>query len=198
MKLYGSYTSPYVRHCRIALLEAGLIFEFIETDQTASASKSPTKRVPFLEDGDIFLTDSSAIIRYIREKVGTKFLPSVAELNQYCLVNSALDSCTNLFFLQRDGVNIEAFEYTKRQKARIESSLVELNSFNLPMQAPITMYIYAWLVFLPGRCFAIAFTSMHIKIYRIFWISSTTINLSSKQFRQRNNYPYIIFGLRNC
>jgi len=136
MKLYGSYTSPYVRHCRIALLEAGSVFEFIETDQTVSANKSPTKRVPFLEDGNIFLTDSSAIIRYIREKVGTTFLPSIEELNQFCLVNSALDSCANLFFLQRDGVDIAAFDYTRRQKARIESSLIELNSLNLPMQAP--------------------------------------------------------------
>ncbi|RYY76963.1 MAG: glutathione S-transferase [Gammaproteobacteria bacterium] len=136
MKLYGSYTSPYVRHCRIALLEAGVTFEFIETDQAASANKSPTKRVPFLEDGDIFLTDSSAIIRHAREKVGTRFLPGIAELNQYCMVNAALDSCTNLFFLQRDGVDIQAYEYTKRQAARIESSLAELNSLLLPTQAP--------------------------------------------------------------
>ena len=136
MKLYGSYTSPYVRHCRIVLLEAGFAAEFIETDQTASAIKSPTKRVPFLEDGDIFLTDSSAIIRYLREKVGTKFLPTIEELNQFCTLNSALDSCTNLFFLQRDGVDIQAYEYTKRQAARIESSLKELDELNLPTQAP--------------------------------------------------------------
>jgi glutathione S-transferase len=136
MKLYGSYTSPYVRHCRIVLVEAGFATEFIETDQTVSAVKSPTKRVPFLEDGDIFLTDSSAIIRYLREKVGTKFLPMIEELNQFCTVNSALDSCTNLFFLQRDGVDIQAYEYTNRQAARIESSLKELDELNLPTQAP--------------------------------------------------------------
>ena len=136
MKLYGSYTSPYVRHCRIALLEADFPFEFIETDQAASASKSPTKRVPFLEDGNIFLTDSSAIIRYIREKAGTKFLSTIEELNQFCTVNSALDACANLFFLQRDGIDVGAFEYTKRQAARIESSLAELNSLELPTQVP--------------------------------------------------------------
>ena len=136
MKLYGSYTSPYVRHCRITLLEADFTFEFIETDQAASASKSPTKRVPFLEDNNIFLTDSSAIIRYIRERSGTTFLPTIDELNQFCTVNSALDSCANLFFLQRDGIDINAYEYTKRQAARIESSLGELNSLELPTRAP--------------------------------------------------------------
>jgi glutathione S-transferase len=73
MKLYGSYTSPFVRHCRIALIETGLAFDFIETDQTGSAAKSPTKRVPFLEDGNIFLTDSSSILKHIREKTGHTF-----------------------------------------------------------------------------------------------------------------------------
>jgi glutathione S-transferase len=136
MKLYGSFTSPFVRHCRIALLEANANFEFIETDQTSSAIKSPTKRVPFLEDGEIFLSDSSAIVKYIREKSGVPFLTTAAELNQFCIVNTALDSTTNLFFLERDGVDIGAYEYTKRQAARIESSLAELNGTQLPMNAP--------------------------------------------------------------
>ena len=30
MKLYGSFTSPFVRHVRIVLLETGLACEFIE------------------------------------------------------------------------------------------------------------------------------------------------------------------------
>ena len=38
MKLYGSYTSPFVRHCRIVLLETQQSCEFIETDQTSSAT----------------------------------------------------------------------------------------------------------------------------------------------------------------
>lgn len=136
MKLYGSFTSPFVRHCRIALLETNASFEFIETDQASSAIKSPTKRVPFLEDGEIFLSDSSAIVKYVREKAGAKFLATTDEFNQYCIVNTALDTTANLFFLQRDGVDIQAYEYTRRQGARIESSLAELNANSLPMQAP--------------------------------------------------------------
>ena len=102
MKLYGSYTSPFVRHCRIALLETGLACEFIETDQAGSAAKSPTKRVPFLEDGDVFLTDSSSILKHIREKAGTAFLSSASELDLFAMVNTALDATVNLFFLERD------------------------------------------------------------------------------------------------
>ncbi len=136
MKLYGSYTSPFVRHCRIALLETGLACEFIETDQAGSAAKSPTKRVPFLEDGDVFLTDSSSILKHIREKAGTAFLSSASELDLFAMVNTALDATVNLFFLERDGVDLQAYEYTRRQAARIESSLTELNALSLAAQAP--------------------------------------------------------------
>lgn len=136
MKLYGSYTSPFVRHCRIALIETNCACDFIETDQAASATKSPTKRVPFLEDGDLFLTDSTAILKHLREKSGQSFLASTTELNDFCIINTALDSTVNLFFLQRDGVDLQAHEYTRRQAARIESSLVELNELKLPTHAP--------------------------------------------------------------
>lgn len=136
MKLYGSYTSPFVRHCRIALLETKLACEFIETDQAGSAAQSPTQRVPFLEDGEVFLTDSSSILKYIREQAGTDFLRSASELDTYAMINTALDATVNLFFLQRDGVDLQAYEYTRRQAARIESSLAELNALALPMQAP--------------------------------------------------------------
>ena len=44
-------------------------FEFIETDQSQSAELSPTKKVPFLQDGDIVLSDSSSILKYIRENL---------------------------------------------------------------------------------------------------------------------------------
>lgn len=136
MKLYGSYTSPFVRHCRIALLETNCACDFIETDQASSAVQSPTKRVPFLEDGDIFLTDSTSILKHLREKAGQPYLASTIELNQFCMINAALDSTTNLFFLERDGVDLAAYEYTRRQAARIESSLAELNQLNLPAQSP--------------------------------------------------------------
>ena len=138
MKLYGSYTSPFVRHCRIALLETGLACEFIETDQASSATQSPTQRVPFLEDGELFLTDSSSILKHIREKAGATFLSSTSELDKFAMVNTALDATVNLFFLARDGVDLQAYEYTRRQAARVESSLEELNALTLPVQAPYT------------------------------------------------------------
>lgn len=47
MELFGSYTSPFVRHCRIALLETKTKFSFTETDFETSAKLSPAKRFPF-------------------------------------------------------------------------------------------------------------------------------------------------------
>lgn len=136
MKLYGSFTSPFVRHVRIVLLETGLDCEFIETDQAGSAVKSPTKRVPFLEDGETFLTDSSSIIKYLREKAGQTFCNTARELDEFCLVNTALDTTVNLFFIKRDGVDIQAIPYLQRQAARIESTVAELNQLQLPSAPP--------------------------------------------------------------
>ena len=136
MKLYGSYTSPFVRHCRIVLLETELACDFIETDAAGSAVQSPTKRVPFLQDGDQFFTDSSSIIKYLREKAGGSFCPSAKELDDFCLVNTALETTVNIFFLERDGAKAAEIPYLQRQVARIESSLSELNKFDLPTRAP--------------------------------------------------------------
>lgn len=136
MKLYGSFTSPFVRHVRIVLLETGLNCEFIETDQAASAVKSPTKRVPFLEDGETFLTDSSSIIKYLREKSDQTFCKTAQELDEFCLVNTALDATVNLFFIKRDGVDIQGIAYLQRQAARIESAVAELNQLQLPLMPP--------------------------------------------------------------
>lgn len=136
MKLYGSYTSPFVRHCRIALLETGQAFEFIETDATSSAVQSPTKRVPFLQDGDLFFTDSCSIIKYVREKAGQIFCNTAKELDEFCMATTALDATVNLFFIERDKVNITEIPYLKRQADRIDSILAELNSLHLPITAP--------------------------------------------------------------
>lgn len=136
MKLYGSYTSPFVRHVRIALLETGQPCEFIETDQMGSSEKSPTQRVPFLEDGDVFLTDSASITKYLREKAGQDYCNTPKELDDLCLVNTLMDAAVNLFFIKRDGVDITAIPYLQRQMARIESTLVELNQSTLPTAPP--------------------------------------------------------------
>lgn len=138
MKLYGSYTSPFVRHCRTVLLETGLPYEFVETAAGSSVNKSPTKKVPYLEDGDLKLSDSSSIVMHLRQKAGSPFLAEVADYDLYCLVNTLLDTGINVFLFERlDGLLPQNSKYLQRQVARLESGLAELERRPLPSEPPL-------------------------------------------------------------
>lgn len=119
MRLYGTYTSPYVRHCRIALAETRQDYELIETDYEQSARLTPAKRVPFLEAGDLVLNDSLSILKYVRESAGQAFLPDVDDCDLFALANTALDTSINLFLLEKDGLTPEHSGYLTRQAARV-------------------------------------------------------------------------------
>jgi glutathione S-transferase len=76
MRLYGNttWTSPYVLSCFVALREKGLVFDMSvvaldrrEQHDPAFARSSLTARVPVLEDGDLTLSESSAIVEYLEE-----------------------------------------------------------------------------------------------------------------------------------
>jgi glutathione S-transferase len=126
MKLYGSFTSPFVRHCRVALNQSGYEFEFVETDYSMSAEMSPTSKVPFLVDGELMLSDSSAILRYVREKSGQAFLADLDDYDTYLLVNTVLDSTVNVFLIENDGFGPNQIPYLGRQNSRINSGLAEM------------------------------------------------------------------------
>ena len=126
MKLFGSYTSPFVRHCRIVLAQTGFDCEFVETDYAQSAEQSPTCRVPFLTDGTRTLTDSASIIRYLREAAGQAFCPDIDEFDLFLLVDTVMDSTVNLFLLEKDGVTPEISAYLVRQQRRVVQTLGEL------------------------------------------------------------------------
>lgn len=141
MKLYGNNLSPFVRHCRVAFLESGLDFEFLlDTDYQMSKLKSPMQRIPFLEyevDGKPkMLTDSSSILRFIRESSGANFLPKVEDLNDFCAVNTLIDSQVNLFLLKKEGLTADNVNYLQRQQNRIQTGLQEFEQRQWPSQAP--------------------------------------------------------------
>ena len=128
MELYGSYTSPFVRHCRIALLQTELDCKFIEIDATQSAELSPTKKVPLLIDCELKLTDSTSILMHLYELVGEGFLTDVEEVELYHMSNTVLDACVNLVMLGKfDGITPEKSVYLTRQQKRIESGLIAIN-----------------------------------------------------------------------
>lgn len=139
MELYGSYTSPFVRHCRIALLQTQLKCKFIETDATQSATLSPTKKVPLLIDSDLTLTDSTSILTHLYELVGEYFLTDVEDLELYHMSNTVLDACINLFMLAKfDGITPEKSIYLTRQQQRVESGLAAINDKSFSPALPLT------------------------------------------------------------
>src|SRR5580692_4966735 len=74
--LYGNstWTSPYVLSCFVTLREKGLTFEMKDVAledgahfEAAFTAQSLTSRVPVLVDGDLALSESSAIIEYLED-----------------------------------------------------------------------------------------------------------------------------------
>lgn len=127
MKLYGSYTSPFVRHCRVALAQENIQAEFVEADFVTAAQDSPVAKVPFLRDGDLRLTDSSTILKYIREQAGRSFLGDINDHETFVMSSTVLDSAINVFLLELDGVGAAQSKYLARQGARVQSGLAALN-----------------------------------------------------------------------
>ncbi len=126
MQLFGSFTSPYVRHIRIVLARTGQECDFVETDYAASAEQSPAARVPFLHDGDRKLTDSLSILRLLRERAGQAFFPSLDEFDRFLLVDTTMDTAVNLFLLERDGLGPAQAPYLERQQSRVRQCLEAL------------------------------------------------------------------------
>ena len=127
MKLYGSFTSPFVRHARIALMQSGLEFTFEEADYDLSAKMSPTAKVPYLSDGDLLLTDSSSILKYVREKSGAPFLKDIEDFELFTITTTLMDTAINLFLLEKEGCTPENVPYLGRQARRLSTGLAELN-----------------------------------------------------------------------
>jgi glutathione S-transferase len=138
MDLFGSYTSPYVRHCRIVMMQLGQSFTFIETNNELRAKGSPTKRVPYLRDGDRLLTDSSSILQHARRKAGQSFLADIDDAERYHLANTALEATVNIFQLEKDGIALAQSAYLKRQAARTQSVLATLDADKLTIDGGAT------------------------------------------------------------
>ncbi|WP_257797911.1 glutathione S-transferase family protein [Psychromonas sp. CD1] len=134
MKIYGNLTSPFVRHCRIVLLQSAFPYQFIETDMIHIGQISPIKKMPLLMDGDLTLTDSSSILKYLHEKSGSPFMPDLRDFELFNMTNTIMDACVNLYVMKKmDNITPEQSQYLKRQKTRVISGLEALNEIDLDM-----------------------------------------------------------------
>jgi glutathione S-transferase len=80
LKLYGFAVSNYFNMARMALMEKGAAFEWIEVFPSQEADylrRSPLGKVPCLETEAGFLAETSVMLEYIEEAVpGPRFLPA--------------------------------------------------------------------------------------------------------------------------
>ena len=150
MKLYGVRTSPYVRHARVALAQSDLDWE-LEQVTPDTIGQSPTLRVPFLTDGNLTLSDSSVIVRYVREQSGQSFLPTIADHELFALATSVLDTAVNVYLMNigdsadlakiptgTSAIGFDPKTYFERQQERVAVGMQELERCQLSSRQPYT------------------------------------------------------------
>jgi glutathione S-transferase len=135
IRLFGTETSPYVRRVRIVAHELGVDVELVNTADEAGQARlrevSPIWKVPaavFVDGGDEQLVlDSTVICAHMMALAGPGPLapldPSdLDSRNLQTVVDGALDSLVNVFYLGKDGVTPEQASYVAKQRARTESA----------------------------------------------------------------------------
>lgn len=121
MKLHCHPASITSRPVRLFIAEKGLDVEEVIVDifvgehhQPAFIAKNPSRLVPVLEDGDLLLTESCSILRYLAQKFDLPEYPK--ELKAQARVNEVMD-WTNINFYRDWGYNLvypQLFPHHKR------------------------------------------------------------------------------------
>jgi glutathione S-transferase len=103
MKLYMHPVSTAARPVRLLIAENGIPCDEEVVDilqgahyQQPYASRNPNRMVPMLEDGDLRLTESSAILKYLAEKYDLPSYPK--DLKKRAKVNEAMDWLNTQFY----------------------------------------------------------------------------------------------------
>jgi glutathione S-transferase len=122
MKLYMHPVSTVCRPIRLLCAENGIAMEEETIDlmtgahhQATYASLNPNRQVPLLEDGDLLLTEGSAILKYIAEKYELRAYP--ADIKKRAKINEVMD-WFNTGFYRDFGYNLvypQLFPHHKRR-----------------------------------------------------------------------------------
>ncbi len=103
MKLYMHPVSMTSRPVRLFIAESGIDVDEQEVDlmtgehhQEPFISINPNRLVPVLDDGDLRLTESSAIIKYLADKIDSPAYPK--DLKQRAKVNEMMDWFNTNFY----------------------------------------------------------------------------------------------------
>ncbi len=159
LELFGSLTSPYVRRVRIVASELGVETDFVDVTTTEGQAAlrrcNPLWKVPTARLDGQELFDSAVIIRTLIERFGPGPLTPQASsnldlINFVTVVDGALDSLINAFYLGKDGVTADEGGYVHKQGQRAAAAMTwveqrmtggrwdEPDSFGLPEIALVT------------------------------------------------------------
>ncbi|MCR9166032.1 MAG: glutathione S-transferase family protein [Nannocystaceae bacterium] len=132
LTLYGTTTSPYVRRVRIVAHELGIEVDLVDTaeddGQRRMRAANPVWKVPTVTVGELSILDSSTICEYLVNERGPGELErfnadNLHERNLMTVIDGALDSLINAFYLARDGVTAQSSSYAAKQKQRAASAM---------------------------------------------------------------------------
>lgn len=135
MKLYGTYTSPFVRRVRAVALELGVEVQLVDVSQPDGQellrAVSPIAKVPVAEiDGAVWF-DSHAIVGELLAGRGRGTLrvpPSfdARESNFMVAVDGALEPAIRQFYFKRDKVPIDGLPYMEKERERVRATMTWL------------------------------------------------------------------------
>ena len=137
MKLYMHPVSMTCRPVRLFAAENKIAIDEELVDlmtgahlQPPYSKVNPNCLVPMLEDGDLKLTESSAILKYLADKIGSPAYPK--DLKQRAKVNEAMDWINTNFY--RDwGYNLcypQLFPHLKRRSDEAQAATLEFGKEN--------------------------------------------------------------------
>ncbi len=137
MKLYMHPVSTACRPVRLFAAENNIAMdeEFIDLMKGAHmqppySNINPNCLVPMLEDGDLKLTESSAILKYLADKIGSPAYPK--DLKQRAKVNEIMDWINSQFY-RESGYNLcypQLFPHLKRRSDEAQAATLEVGKEN--------------------------------------------------------------------
>ena len=132
MKLYMHPVSMTSRPVRLFIAESGINVDEQVVDlftgehyKEPYSTLNPNRLVPMLEDGDLRLTESSAILKYLADKVGSPAYPK--DLKQRAKVNEMMD-WLNTNFYREYAYNLiypQLFPHMKRPDPAVQKATLE-------------------------------------------------------------------------
>lgn len=131
MKLYGSPTSPYVRKCRIVLLEKGIPCEFTVASPSDApvAQLNPLGKVPVLvRDDGSSLFDSPVVLEYLDSLKPPTLLAASGEerwqmLRWQALADGIMDATVTRLLEMRRPAEQQSAKDIQRQAEKIARAL---------------------------------------------------------------------------